>query len=513
MEDHHQGRPRRDDRHGESRSQAGARAREADLRQHGDADDHDHGHAGRERGARVAQRIAQCEPCARRGECRADRARDDVEGRRDAARRLDPTPECVGQQQRGRGQQRQQVEAALAARQREEEQGGADPRQQQAPCAPLLVVGARSEDPGARGPRHGGREQDPGQRLDGELPRVVVERPRMRGAGEEAADQVLDDRFAEESLRRECDRRRDPDEARRDREHEAPPGERARQIAQASLPGEKAHDHEQRDEETDGPLGQHGEAERRVQAELRDAAPADAAVQTPERGQRERLEEGEQHVELCAPRVVRELEGGEQQRGAERRGGASEQARAEHQRDADQRDASQRRRQARGRLPDVPERRSRRGREPVVEWRLLCVGLAVQVQQHEPARPELHRSQRLRDVSVAWLVRRPQARGVEPHAEQQQRAREEHRLGPTGSPVLHACPADVTFALAEVPHGVGSHPSVPRPAARGRREADRDRARARRHDARASASPRSAPPAATSSAASTRPSPDSASCA
>jgi hypothetical protein len=219
-----------------------------------------------------------------------------------------------------------------------------------------------------------------------------------------------------------------------------------------------------------------------VQHELCEPAAADAAVDVPEGCECERLEEREQHVELRAPRVVRELEGGEQQRGAERGGGAAEQTRTEDEREADQRDPGERRRQTRRHLRYATERCARGRGQPVVQRRLLRVGLAVQVQQHESARAELHRADRLGDVAVARFVRRPQSRAVEAR-EQQHRGPEEQdrsypgtagrsvqrdssrtrRIEVAGSPRRsgHAwaeagfrpATADVTFATAEVPHG------------------------------------------------------------
>jgi hypothetical protein len=147
----------------------------------------------------------------------------------------------------------------------------------------------------------------------------------VRGAGEEAGDQVVPERGAGVARRRERGRGEPPDQPRRDGEQQARRTHEAARLAQPALPGQVRSDAQQRQQQRDRSLGEHAQPDRSVQQPPEPARIAARAVDPPGRHEGERDEAAEQHVE---PRTDRELEPARQ--GEEHRGGEHAGARPEH---------------------------------------------------------------------------------------------------------------------------------------------------------------------------------------
>ena len=190
-------------------------------------------------------------------------------------------------------------------------------------------------------------------------------------------------------------------------------GSSPRSSLPAPLLREVRRDHEQGDDEAHGALGEDGQPQRAVHRGEVARAPRRAALQAPEGDEGDQLEQRQHHVQLGAPRAVRELEGGEQQRAGDCPAARAEQPGAEPHQQPHGREAAQRRGQARGDFGHRAPRGSRQGGGPEVQGRLLGVGLAVQVEQGEAGRAVSEGAQLLRYRRVAGLVRGPQVRRPE----------------------------------------------------------------------------------------------------
>ncbi len=362
----------------------------------------------------------QRDPDAAADQRRAEHAGRRVERDRDAVRRLDPAPESVREQQRDGRQQRHQVEPALAGREREEDQR----RARSMPAGSATRGGSSSfafaTNTQRRAAHHTtGASRNQGRRLGRELVEVVVERPRVRAAREEAPEQI----------RRPRRRRR----SRAARARSPPRSRRAPVRTRAGIPT----------------TGTRGAARRRRRSQprkhaitstgtrmptgplVRTASPSDACSTSCASQRRPMprsrcqkatsasVSKSASTTSSCARRALSaNSKVVSSNARAERGGRAPEQPRAEREREADQRDAGERRGQPRRHFRHAADGRARCRRQPVVERRLLRVGLAVQVQQHEPARAELHRADRLGDVAVARFVGCPEARAVETREQQ-----------------------------------------------------------------------------------------------
>jgi len=167
-----------------------------------------------------------------------------------------------------------------------------------------------------------------------------------------------------------------------------------------------------------------------VQRERVQRAAAHAAIEAPEGGERERLEQREQRVELHAARESRELVGGEQQRGAREADASAEQARAERERERDEQHAGRGGRDAPRELAHAPLPHTCERGEPVIERGLLRVRLAVQMQQHEPTRPLLERAHLFGNLQIARLVGRRGFERAELREEQESGGANEQRAQP-----------------------------------------------------------------------------------
>ena len=171
-----------------------------------------------------------------------------------------------------------------------------------------------------------------------------------------------------------------------------------------SLPGEVAKHREDREQPSHRPLGEHAEREKAVEEQGATPGGQPLAIHGPEDRQRQRLEQREQDVELDAACEGRELEGGQQQGRGEQPRCRTQQARTEGGCEQDRRDSGEGRGQAGGGLVHPSEGSPEERCQPVVEGRLLGVGLPVEVQQDETPGPGLERPHLLGHLQVARLV-------------------------------------------------------------------------------------------------------------